>query len=265
MHHYKWGTSSVLMKGMEMLCRWRELGIRLGAPIMSDFKRKCQLILSSGFCIPEQLTMHTGTNRRQVHPIFRFPSGNLSCVETLGEPRQRYQALNHMCNQSKLMARRQVRVTWWPGSLKAHDVQPVPSFCHSAKLSVCVSQDICSVSLIYCCLSSYTSIQNSSMTKATFKTNKGKSRSRCRLCVPPCPCYIPSRDTYSLCVVLLWVKHAQSALERASLRGGSLLKCSSQCWPRFRRGGAAAAFVEFAVGSSGGNADGRVPIFFLTC
>ncbi len=33
---------------------------------MSDFKRKCQLILSSGFCIPEPLTMHTGINRRQV-------------------------------------------------------------------------------------------------------------------------------------------------------------------------------------------------------
>ncbi len=129
---------SVLMEGTEMLCRWRKLGIRLGAPIMYDFKRKCQLILSSGFCIPEPLTMHTGINRRQVYPIFKFPSGNSSCVETLGEPRQRYQALNHMCNQSKLMARRQVRVTSWPGSLKAHDVQPAPSFCKA--LCVCQSR-----------------------------------------------------------------------------------------------------------------------------
>ncbi len=44
-----------------------------------------------------------------------------------------------MCNQSKLTARR--------GCLKARDVQPAPAFCHSAKLSVCVSQ-MCSVSLL---------------------------------------------------------------------------------------------------------------------
>ncbi len=61
-------------------------------------------------------------------------------------------------------------MTSWPGSLKAREVQPASAFCHSAKLSVCVSPDLCSVSLIYCCLSSYTSIQqrkSSSMSNAS--------------------------------------------------------------------------------------------------
>ncbi len=52
------------------------------------------------------------------------------------------------------------------------------------------------------------------MSKATFKSNKGKSRSRYRLCVPPCPRYITSGDTHSLCVVCLGVKHAGSRLSR---------------------------------------------------
>ncbi len=141
------------------------------------------------------------------------------------------------------MARHQVRVTSWPGSLKAREVQPAPAFCHSAKLSVCVSHDLCSVSLIYCCLSSYTNHLSSSMSKVSAKTNKGESRSRFRLCVPPCPRYITSGDTHSLCVVCLGAKHAESALE----------------------GTAAAALVGFAAGSGRGNGDGRVPIFFLTC
>ncbi len=64
-----------------------------------------------------------------------------------GKRHQRCPALNHMCNQSKLMARHQVRVTSLPGCLKACDVQLVPAFCHSAKLSVCVSR-MCSVSLL---------------------------------------------------------------------------------------------------------------------
>ncbi len=64
-----------------------------------------------------------------------------------GEHHQRCPALNHMCNQSKLTSRRQVRVTSWPGCLKARDVQLAPAFCHSAKLSVCVSR-MCSVSLL---------------------------------------------------------------------------------------------------------------------
>ncbi len=58
---------------------WREtlyrddiMGIHLGAPIISDFKRKWQWTLASRFCIPEPLTVHTSINRRQVHPLFRF-------------------------------------------------------------------------------------------------------------------------------------------------------------------------------------------------
>ncbi len=78
---------------------------------------------------------------------------------------------------------------------------------------------ICSVSPIYCCLSKshkQKKKKNSSMSKASFKAdNKGKSRSRYRLCVPPCPRYITSGDTHSLCVVCLGVKHAESALEGA--------------------------------------------------
>ncbi len=53
------------------------------------------------------------------------------------------------------------------------------------------------------------------MSKASAKTNKGESRSRYRMCVPPCPRYITSGDTHSLCVVCLGVKHADSALEGA--------------------------------------------------
>ncbi len=59
--------------------------------------------------------------------------------KTLGERHQRCPALNHKCNQSKLTARRQVRVTSRPGCLKARDVQPAPASRNEAKLSVCVS------------------------------------------------------------------------------------------------------------------------------
>ncbi len=77
-----------------------------------------------------------------------FPSGNIELRrDAYGERHQRCPALNHMCNQSKLTARRQVRVTSRPGCLKARDVQPAPAFCHSAKLSVCVSR-MCSMSLL---------------------------------------------------------------------------------------------------------------------
>ncbi len=52
-----------------MMTLW---GVHLGAPIISDFKRKWQLNLASEFCIPEPLPVHTGINRRQVHPLFGF-------------------------------------------------------------------------------------------------------------------------------------------------------------------------------------------------
>ncbi len=47
--------------------------------------------------------------------------------DATGEHHQRCPALNHMCNQSKLTARRQVRVMSRPGCLKARDVQPAPA------------------------------------------------------------------------------------------------------------------------------------------
>ncbi len=52
------------------------------------------------------------------------PEGTRRCIERYGERHQQYPALNHMCNQSKLMARRQVWVKSRPGSLKAREVQP---------------------------------------------------------------------------------------------------------------------------------------------
>ncbi len=79
------------------------------------------------------------------------------------------------------MARCQVRVTSWPGSLKAREGQPAPAFCHSAKLFVCVSHDPCFCESCLLFIISYTSI-SSSISKASAKTNKGESRSRYRLC-----------------------------------------------------------------------------------
>ncbi len=53
------------------------------------------------------------------------------------------------------------------------------------------------------------------MSKASYKIKRGESSSQYRQCVPPCPRYITSGDTHSLCVVCLGVKHAESALEGA--------------------------------------------------
>ncbi len=52
------------------------------------------------------------------------------------------------------------------------------------------------------------------MSKASF-ISKGESSSQYRQCVPPCPRFITSGDTHSLCVVCLGVRHAESALEGA--------------------------------------------------
>ncbi len=93
------------------------------------------------------------------------------------------------------------------------------------------------------------------------------------------PTLYHERDTHGLCVVWLWMKHAESALEGAdcphcwvastayaslpggdSLWGGRFQQRSSRYLPRFRRGGAVAVLV---VISGGENEDGRAPIFFL--
>ncbi len=108
--------------------------------------------------------------------------------KTLGERLQRYHALNHMCNQSKRWARRHGRVT----SCSVCVRQSRSMFCESYLLS--------------------SNIESSSMSKAEAK-HKGKSSSRYRLCVPPCPRYISSGYTHSLCVLCLGSKHAESALE----------------------------------------------------
>ncbi len=53
------------------------------------------------------------------------------------------------------------------------------------------------------------------MSKATFKSKRGESGSQYRQCVTPCPRFITSGDTHSLCVVCLRAKHAESAFEEA--------------------------------------------------
>ncbi len=115
--------------------------------------------------------------------------------------------------------------------------------CCQRQLSViqqsflCVSHGLCSVSLIYCCLSSYNSsnIQSSSLSKPRKKKaktkHKGESRSRYRLCVLPCPHYIKRMGIYTVCAWSDWERSMQSRLSR---------------------------------GLTGGNEDGRAPIFFLS-
>ncbi len=53
------------------------------------------------------------------------------------------------------------------------------------------------------------------MSKASFKSKRGESGSQYRQCVTPCPRFITSGDTHSLCVVCLGAKHAESAFEEA--------------------------------------------------
>ncbi len=53
------------------------------------------------------------------------------------------------------------------------------------------------------------------MSKASYKSKRGESGSQYRQCVTPCPRFITSGDTHSLCVVCLGAKHAESALEGA--------------------------------------------------
>ncbi len=142
-----------------------------------------------------------------------FPFRNSSCVERYRERHQRYQ-LWIICVISQLDGKtsgagevmtRKLKSTW--GAAGA-------SFLSFSKaLCVCQSR-ICSVSPTVVCQVTQAS-ESSNMSKATFKTNKGKSRSRYRLCVPPYPRYIMSGDTHSLCVFCLGVKHAESALEGA--------------------------------------------------
>ncbi len=134
-------------------------------------------------------------------------------------------------------------------------MQPASAFCHSAKLSVCVSR-MCSVSLLlskkdrklerFVLTKKGKKRLEADMSKASYKTKKGESSSQYRQCVPPCPRFITSGDTHSLCVVCLGVKHAESALE-----GAGCPHCERLPLRTLR--------------SWRGNGDGRVPISILTC
>ncbi len=115
----------------------------------------------------------------------------------LGERLQRYHALNHMCNQSKRWAGRHGRVTSWPR-------------CSRRQLSVTQQSSVRASVTIYESYLLSSNIESSSMSKAEAK-HKGKSSSRYRLCVPPCPRYISRGDTHGLCVVCLGAKHAWTA------------------------------------------------------
>ncbi len=70
------------------------------------------------------------------------------------------------------------------------------------------------------------------MSKASYKSKKGESSSQYRQCVPPCPRFITSGDTHSLCVVCLGVKQAELALEGAGFPHCERLP---QCTLRSRR------------------------------
>ncbi len=55
------------------------------------------------------------------------------------------------------------------------------------------------------------------MSKASYKSKKGESSSQYRQCVSPCPRFITSGDTHSLCVICLGVKHAESLLRKEAI------------------------------------------------
>ncbi len=119
------------------------------------------------------------------------------------------------------------------------------------------------------------------MSKASYKSKKGESSSQYRQCVPPCPHFITSEDTHSLCVVCLGVKHAESALEGAGCPHCERLPLRTLLSRRalFEEGvfasglhgaGPASAEAERQLHSWGSqldlaDGDGRVPISILTC
>ncbi len=89
-------------------------------------------------CTGSKLKPEPGPYPRLSDPTRPDPSGTVKfrarTRPEIGERHQRCPALNHKCNQSKLTARRQVRVTSRPGCLKARDVQPAPASRNEAKL-----------------------------------------------------------------------------------------------------------------------------------
>ncbi len=204
-----------------------------------------------------------------------FPIGNSSCIENaLGERHQRYPALNHMCNQSKLTARRQVRVTSLPGGFKSMwGAAGGSSLSFSKALCVCQSR-ICSVSLFsIVCQRKIGNKKEPEKEKTRKQTYQRQIRAKVDH-VTDCvflPAHVISRAGIHTVYAMVWlgVKHAESALEGADCphyewlplrmlrsRGGKLSlrrelsSASSQHLPRCRWGGAVAVLADR---SDGGN------------
>ncbi len=78
-------------------------------------------------------------------------------------------------------------------------MEPASAFCHSAS-ALCVCQSLWSLWVLFgvVCQAYPTTFKAIDKTKHTCD-----SRSRFRLCVPPCPRYITSGDTHKLCVACL--------------------------------------------------------------
>ncbi len=156
----------------------------------------------------------------------------------------------------------------------------------SKALCVWVSHDLCSVSLIYCCLSCYKSsnIECSRMSKPRQRQRNMRAKAdHVTGCV-----FLPAHTTsnergYTQFVLgligseacrvssrggrlpALWVAStAYASLPENSLWGGSFHQRFSRYQPRFCRGGAVAVLVGITDGSDGGIEDGQAPIFFLS-
>ncbi len=125
---------------------------------------------------------------------------------------------SHMCNQSKRWARHHGRGDVMTKRLKSTWGATGISFCHSAKLCVCVSHDLWSVSLIYCCLSCYKSsnIESSHMSKLRQRqrNTRAKADHITDCVIPPFPHYIKRTGIHAVCAWSDWEWRMQSLLSR---------------------------------------------------
>ncbi len=127
------------------------------------------------------------------------------------------------------------------------------SFCHSAKLCVCVSVTIYLLSVLFTVVCHVTSPATSPNIQFV-RWSDWEWSMQGRLSRGP-TAHIMSGFH---CV---WYAHGGEN----SFWGGSFHQRSSQYLPRFRWGGAVVAvLMGIADGSDGGNEDGRAPIFFLS-
>ncbi len=134
---------------------------------------------------------------------------------------------------------------------------------------MCVSHDVCSVSLIQCCLSSYNSsnIESTRMSKPRQRQRNIRTKAdHVTDCV-----FLPAHTTSNERRYTHFV-HGLIGSEacRVGSRGGphceSLPLRTLRSWKTLfeERGGAVAVLVGIADGSDRGNEDGRAPIFFLS-